>query len=98
MKAHQKWDLLVLNSKGFVNFVMSNLRNFEKFDTLNGSGTLCRQSLCRQSLCRQSLCRQSLCRQVLFADRYCLPTGSFLPTGTVYRQVVFCRQVLFTDR
>ncbi len=34
MKAHQKWNLLVLNSKGFVNFVMSNLRNFEKFDTL----------------------------------------------------------------
>ncbi len=34
MKAHQKWDLLVLNSKGFVNFVMSNLRTFEKFDTL----------------------------------------------------------------
>ena len=31
MKARQKWDLLVLNSKGFVNFVMLNLRNFEKF-------------------------------------------------------------------
>ncbi len=34
MKARQKWDLLVLNSKSFVNFVMSNLRNFEKFYTL----------------------------------------------------------------
>jgi len=34
MKARQKWDLLVPNSKGFVNFVMSNLRNFEKFYTL----------------------------------------------------------------
>ena len=34
MKARQKWDLLVINSKGFVNFVMSNLRNFKKFSTL----------------------------------------------------------------
>ncbi len=34
MKARQKWDLLVLNSKDFVNFVMSNLRNSEKFYTL----------------------------------------------------------------
>ncbi len=37
MKARQKWDLLVLNSKGFVNFVMSNLTNFEKFYTLKNS-------------------------------------------------------------
>ncbi len=37
MKARQKWDLLVLNSKGFVNFVMSNLRNFEKFYALKNS-------------------------------------------------------------
>ncbi len=34
MKARQKWDLLVTNGKGFVNFVMSNLRNFKKFYTL----------------------------------------------------------------
>jgi hypothetical protein len=34
MKARQKWDLLLLNSKDFVNFVMSNLRNSEKFYTL----------------------------------------------------------------
>ena len=34
MKARQKWDLLVLNSKDFVNFVMSNLRNFKKSSTL----------------------------------------------------------------
>ena len=34
MKARQKWDLLVLNSRGFVNFVMSNWRNFEKFHAL----------------------------------------------------------------
>ncbi len=34
MKARQKWDLLVLNSKGFVCFVVSNLGNFEKFYTL----------------------------------------------------------------
>ena len=31
MKIHQKWDLLVLNSKDFVNFIMSNLWNFQKF-------------------------------------------------------------------
>jgi hypothetical protein len=37
MKARQKWDLLVLNSKDFVNFVISNLRNFEKFYTLKNS-------------------------------------------------------------
>ncbi len=34
MKARQKWDLLVLNSKGFINFVMSNLIKFKKSCTL----------------------------------------------------------------
>ena len=34
MKARQKWGLLILNSKGFVNFVISNLRSFEKFHAL----------------------------------------------------------------
>ena len=34
MKARQKWDLLILNSKSFINFMMSNLRNFEEFYTL----------------------------------------------------------------
>ncbi len=35
MKARQKWNLLVLNSKGFVNFVMSDLRkDRERFVTI----------------------------------------------------------------
>ena len=29
MKARQKWGLLVLNSKGYENLLMSDLRNFQ---------------------------------------------------------------------
>jgi hypothetical protein len=43
MKARQKWVLLVLNSEGVVNFVISNFRNFEKFDTLKNSHFLYRR-------------------------------------------------------
>ncbi len=42
MKAREKWDLLVLNSKDFVNFIMSNLRNFEKLYALKNSHFQCR--------------------------------------------------------
>ena len=34
MKARQKWKLSILNSKDFVNFVMSKLKYFEKFYVL----------------------------------------------------------------
>ena len=37
MKARQRRDLLVLSTKGFVNFVISNFRKFEKFDALKNS-------------------------------------------------------------
>ncbi len=40
MKARQKWDLLVLNSKHFLNFIMSNLRNFEKCYALKNAKKL----------------------------------------------------------
>ncbi|CAF3435491.1 unnamed protein product [Rotaria sp. Silwood1] len=33
MKARQKWGLLILNSKGYQNFLTSNLGNFQKFYT-----------------------------------------------------------------
>ncbi len=35
MKARQKWHLLVLNSKGFVNFIMSTFRDIGKFYTFS---------------------------------------------------------------
>ena len=31
MKAREKWSLLMLNSKDYVNLLISNLRNFQKF-------------------------------------------------------------------
>ena len=34
MKAPQKWNLLILNSMDFLNFVLSNLKYFEKFYVL----------------------------------------------------------------
>jgi hypothetical protein len=34
MKARQKWDLLVLNSEGYVNFAISSLRSFDTFHAL----------------------------------------------------------------
>ena len=37
MKARQKWGLLVLNSEGYENRLMSNLRYFQKFYTFLGS-------------------------------------------------------------
>ncbi len=37
MKAHQKCHLLVLNSKGFMNFIKSILRSFKKFDKFSVS-------------------------------------------------------------
>ena len=36
MKAREKWGLLMLNSKGYVNLLISNLRNFQKFYTFLG--------------------------------------------------------------
>ena len=33
MKVREKWGLLVLNSEGYENFLMSNLRNSQKFYT-----------------------------------------------------------------
>ncbi len=44
MKACQKWDLLVLNSKSFIDIVMSNLRNFDKFHVLKNSHFLNRKN------------------------------------------------------
>jgi hypothetical protein len=43
MKACQKWDLLVLNSKSFIDIVMSNLRNFDKFHVFKSSYFLYRR-------------------------------------------------------
>ena len=37
MKARQKWSLLVLNSEGYENLLMSNLRNFQKFYAFFGA-------------------------------------------------------------
>ena len=34
MNARQKWNLSILNSKDLANFVMSNLKYFEKFYVL----------------------------------------------------------------
>ena len=34
MNARQKWNLSILNSKDFANFVMANLKYFEKFYVL----------------------------------------------------------------
>ena len=31
MKAREKWGLLMLNSKGYVNLLISNIRNYQKF-------------------------------------------------------------------
>ena len=31
MKARQKWALLILNSEGFENIFLSNVRGFQKF-------------------------------------------------------------------
>ncbi len=36
MKAHETWGLLILNSKDYVNLLILNLRNFQKFYTFLG--------------------------------------------------------------
>ena len=40
MKACEKWDLLILNGKDFVNFVKSKSIKFEKFYTLKNAKKL----------------------------------------------------------